>query len=55
MNYYKADTVGTINNINLNCQDLAMIVGSEAMISLLKEIENKYVTNKEVYDNVEAI
>ena len=46
MNYYKADTVGTINNINLNCQDLARIVDSDAMILLLDEIENKYISNK---------
>ncbi|MDY4841206.1 MAG: hypothetical protein SO314_02415 [Alphaproteobacteria bacterium] len=46
LNYYKADTVSQINNINLNCQDIARIVDSDAMILLLDEIENKYISNK---------
>lgn len=46
LNYYGGDTVSQINNINLNCQDLARIVDSDAMILLLDEIENKYVSNK---------
>ncbi len=46
LNYYGGDTVSQINNINLNCQDLARIVDSDAMILLLDEIENKYISNK---------
>lgn len=50
LNYYGGDTVSQINNINLNCQDLARIVDSDAMILLLDEIENKYVTHKEMME-----
>ena len=46
LNYYGGDTVSQINNINLNCQDIARIVHSDAMILLLDEIENKYISNK---------
>ena len=46
LNYYGGDTVSQINNINLNCQDLARIVDSDVMILLLDEIENKYISNK---------
>lgn len=46
LNYYGGDTVSQINNINLNCQDIARIVDSDAMILLLDEIENKYISNK---------
>ena len=46
LNYYNGSTVCPIPDINISCQELAEIVGDKAMLSLLREIENKYVSNK---------
>ncbi|MBE6444045.1 MAG: hypothetical protein E7020_05195 [Alphaproteobacteria bacterium] len=50
LNYYNGSTVCPIPIVNLDCQDLARIVDSNAMILLLDEIENKYVTHKEMME-----
>ena len=50
LNYYNGSTVCPIPDINISCQELAEIVGDTAMLSLLREIENKYVTHKEMME-----
>lgn len=50
LNYYNGSTVCPIPDINISCQELAEIVEDKAMLSLLKEIENKYVTHKEMME-----
>ena len=50
LGYYRTDTISLINHINLNCHHLAEIVGDTAMLSLLREIDNKYINNKEIME-----
>ena len=50
LNYYNGSTVCPIPDVNISCQELAEIVGDTAMLSLLREIENKYVIHKEVME-----
>ena len=50
LNYYNGSTVCPIPDINISCQELAEIVDDKAMLSLLREIENKYVTHKEMME-----
>ena len=50
LNYYNGSTVCPIPDINISCQELAEIVEDKAMLSLLKEIEHKYVTHKEMME-----